>query len=272
MQRVQAGAQDDIETVHLYVVREHEPKPYTLLPLLCALLCVAGIAAVTLYSAQHPYYEHERLTVPPVALPLQVFTTAAPVIPTGVKTYPATSAHGTLTITNASVIAQTLPAGLILLSNTGVQVATDGPVFVPAGSADGFGMATVPAHLLTSGVNLSTLSVNQTLGTSLYVRNLEPFTGGHPAHTVTFITAQDRQSAFLQARGILLSKSSGLHYPCQEVVNSHVVSVRIIVTWRCQYVSYRIPSYMHVSSVQLIGTQVILSVWYIPRVHYLRVK
>src|SRR6266699_2358427 len=255
--------ENEVETIHLYVVRDHEKKPYTLLPLLCALFCLAGIAAVTLYSSQHPYYEHERLIVPPVALPLQVFTTAAPVIPTGVQTYPATSAHGRLTITNGSVIAQTLPAGLILMSNNGVQIATDRSVFVPAGSADGYGMSTVPAHVLTSGINLSTLSVNQTLGTSLYVRNLQPFTGAHPSHTVTFITTQDRQSALLQARGILLSKSSGLHYPCQEIINSHAVSVRIIVTWRCQYVGYRIPSYMHVSSVQLIGRQLILSVWYV---------
>jgi len=177
-----------------------------------------------------------------------------------------------LTITNGSVIAQILPAGFTAVSNTNVSVVTDSAVYVPAGSADGYGMTTVPAHLLTSGINLSTLSVNQTLGTSLYVRNLEPFTGGHPAHTVTFITAQDRQSALLQARGILLSKSSGLHYPCQEIINSHAVIGRIIVIWRCQYVGYRIPSYMHVSSVQLRGRQLILSVWYVPRVHYVRVK
>ena len=266
------AVENEVETVHLYVVREHEKKPYTLLPLLCAFVCLLGIAAVTLYSAQHPYYEHERLTVPAVALPPKVFTAQAPIIPTGIKTYPATTARGVLTITNGSVIAQILPAGFTAVSNTNVSVVTDSAVYVPAGSADGYGMTTVPAHLLTSGINLSTLSVNQTLGTSLYVRNLEPFTGGHPAQTVTFITAQDRQRALLAGRGILLSKSSGLHYPCQEVVNSHVVSVRIIVTWRCQYVSYRIPSYMHVSSVQLIGRQLILSVWYIPRVHYLRVK
>src|SRR6266566_6818715 len=245
--------ENEVETIHLYVVREHEKKPYTLLPLLCALVSLLGIAAVTLYSAQHPYYEHERLTVPAVALPPKVFTAQAPIIPTGIKTYPATTARGVLTITNGSVIAQILPAGFTAVSNTNVSVVTDSAVYVPAGSADGYGMTTVPAHLLTSGINLSTLSVNQTLGTSLYVRNLQPFTGGHPAHTVTFITTQDRQSALLQARGILLSKSSGLHYPCQEIVNSHAVSVRIIVTWRCRYVGYSIPSYMHVSSVQLIG-------------------
>src|SRR5436309_4154360 len=248
------AVENEVETVHLYVVREHEKKPYTLLPLLCALVCLLGIAAVTLYSAQHPYYEHDRLTVPAVALPPKVFTAQAPIIPTGIKTYPATTARGVLTITNGSVIAQILPAGFTAVSNTNVSVVTDSAVYVSAGSADGYGMTTVPAHLLTSGINMSTLSVNQTLGTSLYVRNLQPFTGGHPAHTVTFITAQDRQSALLQARGILVSKSTGLHYPCTE---DRFLSTSVKITWQCQFITYRVPSYMHISSVQLVGKQLV---------------
>ena len=67
------AVENEVETVHLYVVREHEKKPYTLLPLLCALFCLAGIAALTLYSAEHPYYEYERLTVPARLLPPQMF-------------------------------------------------------------------------------------------------------------------------------------------------------------------------------------------------------
>src|SRR5438270_1856771 len=118
------AVENEVETVHLYVVREHEKKPYTLLPLLCALVCLLGIVAVTLYSAQHPYYEHERLTVPATLLPLKVFRAEAPIIPTGVKTYPATTAHGTLMITNGSVVSQELPAGLIFTSAQGTEVAT----------------------------------------------------------------------------------------------------------------------------------------------------
>src|SRR2546423_5019288 len=112
---------DEIETIHLYVVREGEKKPYTLLPLLCAFACLVGIVAITLYSAQHPYYEHERLTVPATLLPLKVFRAEVPIIPTGVKTYPATYAHGTLTITNGSVVSQELPAGLIFTSDQGTE-------------------------------------------------------------------------------------------------------------------------------------------------------
>src|SRR5712691_2036036 len=96
---------DKPETIHLYVVREEEKRPNTAFPLFCAFLCLLGIVAVTLYSAHHPYYEHERLTVPATFLPLKVFRADVQIIPTGVKTYPATYAHGILTITNGSVIA-----------------------------------------------------------------------------------------------------------------------------------------------------------------------
>jgi len=261
---------DPVETIHVYMVREEPKQPYTVLPLLAALLCLAMIAGITVYSGQHPVYEHQTLTIPARFLPPQTFTAAQPIIPTGVKTYPATTAQGTLTITNGSVIAQTLPAGLILLSNSGVQIATDQAVFVPAGSADGYGMSTVSAHLLASGINMSTLSVNQTLGTSLYVRNLQPFTGGHPAYSVTFVTPQDRVQAIVKARGIVAGQVSGLHYPCKEgfVLGDHKISL----SWRCQFVTYTVPPYMHVSAVQLVGTHVILSVWYLPPVRQVRLK
>src|SRR6266566_4805870 len=74
--------QDEVETIHLYVVRECEKKPYTLLPLLGALLCLLGIAATTFYSAQHPYYEHQWLSVPAELLPPKTFRAEAPIIPT----------------------------------------------------------------------------------------------------------------------------------------------------------------------------------------------
>ena len=65
------AVQEDMETIHLYVVRDRPKKPYTVLPLLCRRALPACIAAVTLYSEQHPYYEHERLAVPAIFLPLK---------------------------------------------------------------------------------------------------------------------------------------------------------------------------------------------------------
>src|SRR6266567_4082055 len=232
---------DEIETIHVYMVPEEEKRPYTVFPLICAFLCLLGIAAVTMHSAHHPYYEHERLTVPAQFLPLKVFKAEVPIIPTGVKTYPATYATGTLTLTNGSVVSQELPAGLIFTSagNPGISVTTDQVVYVPAGSVDGYGAAIVKAHVSTPGVNMSTLSIDQVVGTSLYVRNLEPFTGGHPAYSVKYATAQDKQIALTVARDRLeVTTNNGFsHYPCQE----HYLfgEVQITISWRCIFATYK---------------------------------
>src|SRR5438094_9907976 len=95
---------EPVETVHLYVVREWPKQPYTSLPLLIACLCVVAIAGLSVYSGQHPAYQHKTLTMPAQFLPPQTFQTSQAIIPTGIKTYPATTAHGVLTITNGSII------------------------------------------------------------------------------------------------------------------------------------------------------------------------
>ncbi len=258
---------DEAETIHLYVVREEEKRPYTAFPIFCALLCLVSIVVVTLYSAEHPYYEHERLTVPATFLPLKVFKADVPIIPTGVKTYPATYAHGVLTITNGSVVSQELPAGLIFTGNPGTSVITDSSVFVPAGSANGFGMSTVSAHLLTSGINLSTLAIDQVVGTSLYVRNLSPFTGGRPAYTVKFITSNDRDMATSKARELVASQKAQvpafLVSPCKE--NQLRDVSKMVITWRCQFATYRVPSFMRVMAAHLIGKSFLVDVVFVPR-------
>ena len=259
---------DKPETIHLYVVREEEKQPYTAFPLFCAFLCLVSIVAVTWYSALHPYYEHERLTVPATFLPLKVFKADAPIIPTGVKTYPATYAHGMLTITNGSVVSQELPAGLIFTGNPGISVITDSSVFVPAGSANGFGMSTVSAHLLTSGINLSTLAIDQVVGTSLYVRNLSPFTGGRPAYTVKFTTSNDREMATSKARELVAAQKAQvqafLASPCRED-QFLLTSVKITLTWRCQFATYKVPSYMRVMAAHLVGKNFLVDVVFVPR-------
>ena len=253
-------AVDADETIHIYYERKKEPQPFVVLPLLCAVLCLLGLVAVTLYSAQHPYYERAQLHVPAEALPPQTFTAQVKVVPTGVKTYPATTAHGVLTITNGSIIGQSIPAGF-----TVQNVATDSAVYVPAGNANGYGYAIVSAHSILSGKdgNLATLAINQVIGSSVYIRNLSPFTGGRDAYAVKYETAHDRQAALLQARGILLSKSSGLHYPCSKTVS---MSKRVVsVNWHCRMLTYHIPAFYHVTAVRIIGKNLLLDVWFIPR-------
>ena len=159
--------------------------------------------------------------------------------------YPATTAHGILTITNGSVIAQTIPQGFRL-----GNIVTDSSVFVPAGSANGYGYTTVIAHALISGKagNIPAYAINQVEGSSVYIRNLSAFSGGRDSYSVEVVTSHDQQTAVDKARSLLGVQIQGLHYPCREF---YVLELKhIIVTWHCQFVTYHLPTYMHITGVR----------------------
>src|SRR5437588_6354246 len=227
---------EPIETIHVYMVREEDKQPYTVLPLLAALLCLAMIAGITVYSGQHPAYEHQTLTIPARFLPLKVFRAEAPIIPTGIKTYPATYATGTLTLTNGSVLSETLPQGVIFNGTNGVEVQTTESVFIPPGSAAGYGIATVPARAVTAGKggNIATFEINAVYGTALYVRNMSPFSGGSDAYSVKFITSNDRDMATSKVRALIVSNiaqvQATLASPCSEDQFLRT-SAKITVIW-----------------------------------------
>src|SRR5712692_6294950 len=130
---MQAVDEEPIETIHLYVVREEEPKP-SLLPI---ILSVVALSLLVALGVLLPYQQPEirkTIRVPAVLLPLKTFSTSVTITPTGEKTYPATTAHGTLTIYNGSILAQELPRGMILTGTDGVEVITDAAVLIPAGN------------------------------------------------------------------------------------------------------------------------------------------
>lgn len=260
---------DQMETIHLYVVRGEEKRPYTAFPLFCAFLCLLGIVALTLYSAEHPYYEHERLIVPATFLPLKVFEAEAPIIPTGVKTYPATYSHGTLTLTNGSVLSEVLPPGVIFSAGNGVEIQTMQSVFIPAGSASGYGVATVPAKAITAGKpgNIQTLAVNAVYGTALYIRNLTPFTGGDNTYSITIQLPKDRQMAINVARALVASQKAQIQAtltsPCREATLSLKALVQL--SWGCQFATYKVPSYMRVTTTRLLGKSFLVDVVFVPR-------
>lgn len=242
------------ETIHVYVVREEATRP----PLLPIFLSVVALSALVAFCALTPYQQpvtRMTLRVPAVLLPLKTFTARVAVIPTGVRVYPATTAHGVLTITNGSVISQTIPRGFRLDS-----VVTDAAVFVPAGSANGYGVATVSAHALVSGKsgNIAANAINQVEGSSIYIRNLAAFHGGRDAYSVQFATMQDRQTAVNHARQELTYLSIGLHYPCAETVSGAVT-----VVWHCQFFTYHIPAYMRVTGVMMQGKNLVINVWFV---------
>lgn len=246
------------ETLHIYVVRD-EVRP-SLLPIFLSVLTLSVLVAICFLPCQQPEIR-KTIRVPAVLLPLQIFSTTVQIIPTGIKIYPVTTAHGILTITNGSVISSELPKGLIF-SGKDIEVMTDSSVFVPAGSASGYGYATVSAHALVSGQNgnIHAFVVNQVYGTSLFIRNLQDFTGGKNAYSVKFVTAQDTQTAIEKARNVLLNRTIKglLSSPCKEKIAG-----KIIVTWTCQFVTYKVPSFMKVTGARVVGQSVLVDVVYV---------
>jgi hypothetical protein len=249
---------DTPETIHLYVVRETEPHP----PILPIVLSALSLIVLLAFCVLTPYQQPEIravIRVPAVFLPIQTFNTTVAIMPTGVKVYPATTAHGILTITNGSVISETLPRGMVV-----GPVVLDYSVFVPAGSANGYGYTTVPAHALISGKrgNIPAYGIDNVENASIYIRNLTAFHGGADAYSVKFITSKDLDVAVSKARDILTSNSVGLHYPCLE--NQFLwTSLKTTVTWRCQFLTYQLPSYMHVVRVKIQGTNLLIDVVFV---------
>lgn len=255
---------EPIETIHLYVVREGEKRP-SLIPVIVSIFALSILIAIGVLASYKQPEQRASIRVPAVPLFMKTFSAAVKVVPTGARTYPATFGHGMLSISNGSVISQTLPAGFLVTATDGPQVVTEAAVFVPAGSANGYGVARVAAHVVVAGINLPKLAVDQVIGTSLYIRNLQSFTGGHPAYSVRFATAQDKTNALQHARTVLTGEITGLHFPCHETITA-------ILTWRCQFVTYSVSSYMQVTSVQLQGNEVVVTVWFIAHPRRIWVK
>jgi hypothetical protein len=247
------------ETIHVYVVREKEATP-SLLPVILSVLALLLVVTISVVFPSEQPVMRAVIRVPAVLLPLRTFTARVAIIPKGIKVYPATTAHGVLTITNGSIIGQSIPAGFAVQG-----VVTDYAVYVPGGNANGYGWATVPTHALLSGKqgNIGAYTINRVEGSSVFIRNLSAFHGGRDSYSVKYATAQDKQTALIKARATLALQINGLHYPCKEVYLS--ASKQITTTWRCQFVTYSLPPYMHVSGVSLQGKNLLLHVWFVAR-------
>jgi hypothetical protein len=256
-----------LETIHLYVVREGQKRP-SLIPVIISLLALSVLSA---YCALIPYRQPElrkTLRLPAVPLPPVTLTITEPVIATGIKAYPATTAMGVLILTNGSVIAQQLPAGLIFTGRDGITVMTDTPVYVPAGNATSYEVAYVSAHSLIGGRkgNIATLDVNAVEGASLYIRNLRPFTGGQDAYTVKYITPQDKQEALavgtisLQAQEHRI-KAILAHQSLDSVY--HGATLRL--TLLCRFLAYPVLPGYRITGIRVEGRALLVNIVYTPR-------
>ena len=265
---------EPLETIHLYVVREGQDHS-SLLPVLISILALSLLVAIGILT---PYQQPEQralIRVPAVLLPLRTFSTIVAVMPTGVRTFPARRASGVLTITNGSILAQHLPAGMVMTASNGVEVVTTASVDVPAGNGITYGIATVTAQAVAPGVegNLPALAVQVVYGTSLFLKNERAFMGGQDTYSVPVMTPQDRQRALAQARESLLPRTLAglLSRPCLEQVTG---TTSLHVAWTCQFVTYTTPVVPHVSvqQVQVVGRTVYLTITFVPRPPHLETK
>ncbi|MGH2493793.1 MAG: baseplate J/gp47 family protein [Ktedonobacteraceae bacterium] len=265
---------EPIETIHLYVVREGDKKP-SLVPVIISMLTLSFLIAIGVLTSYQRPEQRASIRVPAVLLPLKTFITEVAVIPTGVRTFPATRATGVLTITNGSILAPHIPAGMIVTGSNGVEVVTTESVDVPAGNGNTYGTAYVSGQAVTPGTkgNIPAFALQVVYGTSLYVKNERDFTGGKDASSIPIMMPQDRQSALAKARGTLLRQTlSGLLYhPCLEHATG---TTSLHVAWTCQFVTYSMPAFPQprVLHVQVIGSTVFLTIMYMPRPQHLETK
>lgn len=268
---------DQIETIHVYMVRDddqQEPEPEQRWPRLqfptvnwdlarqyitASIACVM-LAGFAFAGVGGPLFTIKKLSIPLVALPAQVFTASVNIIPTGVQVIPATSARGTLTIYNGSILQESLPAGFIVTSAGGIEVETDQAVTIPAADPPAFGVASVPAHAVVTGSagNIAAYSVRQSDGTSLTIKNLAAFTGGKDAATRQIVTTDDVNNAIAEAREKVEGKPViGLMVePCSEKVNKSEESVSVMR--ECQTYTYTLPKHLKIVSMRIIAHTVVV--------------
>jgi hypothetical protein len=150
----------------------------------------------------------------------------------------------------------------------GTEIKTDSPVYVPPGSALGYGVAYVSAHPLIGGRkgNIAALDVNAVEGSSLYIRNLKPFTGGQEAYSVKTITPQDRQAALMTGIALLQEQAHRVrailaHQSLESVY--HGATLRL--TLLCRFLAYpHLPGF-RITGIRIEGRELLVNVAYTPR-------
>lgn len=276
---------DDIETVYLYVYDE-DPEQARRSPsirwprfawphisfngkriadLVMQWAAFAVLAACSLWSGA-PFFTIQSITVPLHLLPVQHVQASATIVPTGVQIIPAVQAHGVLTIYNGSAVVESLPAGFIVTTRQGIEIATDTAVTIPAETPPVNGSATVAAHAVGSGVagNIAVGAINAVVGSSLYVKNLSSFTGGQDASTTHYVTASDSVHTLAEARQRAQQRQAQtpplglLIRPCHETDQPQGMSVTVVLS--CQYGTYTAPTGVTVLRVEVREKSVVLLV------------
>ena len=178
---------------------------------------------------------------------------------TGKAHQDAATARGTITLFNGLYSQQFVPVGTQLISASGITVATDQAVTVPAGNPPFYGQATVPAHALTDGArgNIAAYSVNTACCfASGRAENTVGFIGGQDARDYTYVRQSDitRLTADLlpavtntmqqRINGDLAPGEQAYQFPCNPRVNAdhspgdEAGSLTVSVSETCNGIAY----------------------------------
>jgi len=150
------------------------------------------VTTATLLVGQGTHDIPGRL-LPPLTL-AQTITALA----TGHRHQQAQVAHGTVTLYNGLLTAQTITAGMLLTGTDGIRVITEQQVTIPAATPPIEGQVTVPAHALHSGSqgNIAAYDINTPCClTAVKAVNTVAFQGGRDEREYTVITQGDINTA-----------------------------------------------------------------------------
>lgn len=269
--------EDEIERVHVYMIREpleedEEPPPkrawrWGKWEPRRIVSCLAQLAAVLMLSGMNITPPTQVITtniaVPAHFLPVQHIQASANIVATGVRTIQATAARGVLTIYNGAALVEQLPAGFVVTSSGGVEIATDQAVTIPAANLPAAGVAQVSAHAVQPGAagNIEAAAIHQQDGSSLVIKNLAAFSGGQDARTETFVTTGDQARAITSARQqVAAQQPIGLMAkPCSEQDKQQESNVSVTLT--CQLVTYNAPAGVKIVTVMgVVDKSVVLRV------------
>ena len=170
----------------------------TVLILLVALPLVRPAASVTIIPTQATVTANAAVQVTGRALPTVTLSQARTVPATGIGHQDAQAAHGSITFYNGYTETQTIPAGMLLQTASGVQVVTDASAVVPPANPPTQGQATVPAHALETGAagNIRAYSIyGACCRAYILVENTAAFIGGEQARTFQAVTQSDLDAA-----------------------------------------------------------------------------
>jgi hypothetical protein len=254
-------AEEQMETVHLYVVPENQlpPKPDYLGMVITALclLVLATIGGLLLFSPKADPVVSFKATIVGFKLPPAIKTLQVTVRASGKGHVDATYAAGEITFYNGQTYTQIIPVGTILKGRDGIAVITDEQAVIPPAAETfppTYGHVDVRAHALLAGAggNIPAGDINEACCvTSVIAQNPYTFTGGVDAQDFTYLTRQDVMGALaslfpqLQKQtlasfpsSIVLEPACSTTYTSTPAIGLRTQSARLTVREICYAASY----------------------------------